>query len=694
MRRILVFWVALMFVSLIVLSTWGPVQSQQIKPADKPFTPPQNTSGPFRAPQFLLETLGRTTTQGDVKLKGYSFYEKAPGPDGNLLMPDGSGGTYGLKCRLVAGPLNDAQAVCQAIKQVPAEYRATLMRGSGRNWSDTWDCSDEQPTGALMARLEGTEYQGDQNLPGGGIKGGLPGAPTAKASPIVLNPGELPSVSRGIYVKGWKRNTIDRVELCFPGQRDLWATNDNNIVIFPGNSSEDPANMSGYPNEEYYFPLLWRARCQSKPGPMIIEVHIQQRRFPGESAASPPEHGECVPTPGRVTLLIPVTVTADISINCTLTPIPPTFFPAPPSPLSPPGTGGGNPPISPPQPPQPPGSKPTAKWKTNFGDITIQDNGGGNVTGTLGDGGSIKGVIKDRELIVDFIDKSGDGKISVTLNPDGKTFKGDWIRTRGPGAGKSGSINGQPDDPGGQGGPGSGKINPDPGPGGNKPPTPGGPATPALPPLAPVPASVQRMTLQVPEFRVMQGQRLQIPIWLINGQNLANMDWNMHFNPLVVTPLDIGNDSITRRGNLLAGQRFESNVQLPGVAYFAFGQREGGIAGTGTVGLATFQAVGPPGSRTPLTLATAIISDPNGGKLPIDLIHGFVEIIKPIEQIPGGNGGGPGVTFKDAQDALKMAVKLIPENLNLDLDRDGRVSSRDAVLIMRRAYLYFGKDQP
>ena len=41
-----------------------------------------------------------------------------------------------------------------------------------------------------------------------------------------------------------------------------------------------------------------------------------------------------------------------------------------------------------------------------------------------------------------------------------------------------------------------------------------------------------------------------------------------------------------------------------------------------------------------------------------------------------------------------MAVKLIPENLNLDLDRDGRVTSRDAVLIMRRAYLYFGKDQP
>jgi hypothetical protein len=42
-------------------------------------------------------------------------------------------------------------------------------------------------------------------------------------------------------------------------------------------------------------------------------------------------------------------------------------------------------------------------------------------------------------------------------------------------------------------------------------------------------------------------------------------------------------------------------------------------------------------------------------------------------------------TMLDAQKALKMAVKLLPVDLEYDLDGDGRVTSADAVLIMRRA---------
>ena len=45
---------------------------------------------------------------------------------------------------------------------------------------------------------------------------------------------------------------------------------------------------------------------------------------------------------------------------------------------------------------------------------------------------------------------------------------------------------------------------------------------------------------------------------------------------------------------------------------------------------------------------------------------------------------GP-VTVLDAQKALKMSVNLIPVDLAYDLDRDGQVTSRDAVLIMRKA---------
>jgi uncharacterized protein (TIGR03067 family) len=42
-------------------------------------------------------------------------------------------------------------------------------------------------------------------------------------------------------------------------------------------------------------------------------------------------------------------------------------------------------------------------------------------------------------------------------------------------------------------------------------------------------------------------------------------------------------------------------------------------------------------------------------------------------------------TVLDAQRALKMAVRVLPADLGYDLDGDGRVTSSDAVLIMRRA---------
>ena len=39
----------------------------------------------------------------------------------------------------------------------------------------------------------------------------------------------------------------------------------------------------------------------------------------------------------------------------------------------------------------------------------------------------------------------------------------------------------------------------------------------------------------------------------------------------------------------------------------------------------------------------------------------------------------------DALMALQMSVKLIPEKLQLDLDKDGKVTSRDAVIILQMA---------
>ena len=52
--------------------------------------------------------------------------------------------------------------------------------------------------------------------------------------------------------------------------------------------------------------------------------------------------------------------------------------------------------------------------------------------------------------------------------------------------------------------------------------------------------------------------------------------------------------------------------------------------------------------------------------------------------IIGGTQTPPDLTARDAGDALKMSVGLIPVKMSLDMDKDGQVTSTDARLILQK----------
>jgi hypothetical protein len=265
---------------------------------------------------------------------------------------------------------------------------------------------------------------------------------------------------------------------------------------------------------------------------------------------------------------------------------------------------------------------------------------------------------------------------------DGKSIDGEWKRSRGPDGGRSGRISGPftgPSDGSTGTTDGNGLPLPPTGPGGD----PGGPGGGGnQPPLRPIPAPLTGLTLQAPELRVSPGEEVVVAVWLLNANDVTNMNWDLQFDTSVVTASTAAGS--VGKGNILA-EAFEANPATPGLVRMGFAQKKG-ITGTGTVSVHRMKAVGAIGTRTPLTLAVRTITDSRPQTLPITILNGFIEVVAPGTKTPGGKGGQP-PTLQDAYNALKMSVGLIPERLELDMDRDGKVTSTDAWLIMTTVFM-------
>ena len=207
----------------------------------------------------------------------------------------------------------------------------------------------------------------------------------------------------------------------------------------------------------------------------------------------------------------------------------------------------------------------------------------------------------------------------------------------------------------------------------------------------PEPAPVGQMALQAGQRLVPQGALVHVPVFLLNGSNVANANFNIAYDKTVARP-----EGDLVRGAMLNQALFEFNTAEPNLIRTGFSQQNG-IYGTGAVTYVPFRAVGAPGTRTDLCLEVTTINDPAGTVLTIDRIHGFIEIVNADGSGTGGTGpGGGGIVpgdciqdgildERDAACALQMSVNLRPELPWMDMDGSGDVTSRDATLILQQA---------
>ena len=184
------------------------------------------------------------------------------------------------------------------------------------------------------------------------------------------------------------------------------------------------------------------------------------------------------------------------------------------------------------------------------------------------------------------------------------------------------------------------------------------------------------MAIQAAQRRVGVGELVSVPVWLIKGNNVANINYELTYNANVARP-----EGTIRKGYLLDNAFFSANPNTSGIIRVGFAQASG-ISGTGPVTYIPFRATGKAGDRTPLSLAVTTINNPPGTTLAIDRIPGEIVIVGPDGLIPGDcEGTGRPLSGLDVMCALEMSVKLIPVRLVMDMDRSGDVTSRDAAII-------------
>lgn len=224
--------------------------------------------------------------------------------------------------------------------------------------------------------------------------------------------------------------------------------------------------------------------------------------------------------------------------------------------------------------------------------------------------------------------------------------------------------------------------------------------------------NVSGMTLQAGTRYVVAGDSVLVPFWLVKAENLANLNFQIVYDPKVLQPS--GN---IVKGNLLDNALFKANANQTGAVLVGMAQTSP-LNGTGTVLNLPFHAVGKPGDSSPLLLTVTTINDPNGAELEIDRISGRITVVNEDGTLPpvggntgggssggGGAGGGSGSGGSgpvgiqkgdcdgsgglpnelDALCALEMSVGIRAPRLFVDTDGSGVVTSRDASIILQRA---------
>ena len=192
--------------------------------------------------------------------------------------------------------------------------------------------------------------------------------------------------------------------------------------------------------------------------------------------------------------------------------------------------------------------------------------------------------------------------------------------------------------------------------------------------------STTRMTLRAETRKAKTGETVTVPVWLLKGAGLIDMNFNLEYDPTVVQVVG----SVVK-GNLLDGADFEVNSGKPGVVQIGLVPKTGGVAASdGTVAQITFKAVGLAGSRSTLRLVPRKASLTGGAAASPATLDGEVQIVDDAGLVPCDINGDSKVGMDDVLLALKISVGLLPHNARADVDKDGQVTAADARVIRNR----------
>ena len=159
--------------------------------------------------------------------------------------------------------------------------------------------------------------------------------------------------------------------------------------------------------------------------------------------------------------------------------------------------------------------------------------------------------------------------------------------------------------------------------------------------------------------------------------NVANLNVEVAYDPSVVRPA-----GKVIKGNLMGGCIFQANASKPGVIKIGFATN-GRVQTSGTLAQIPFRVVGQPGQGSPLNVRITTVNAEDGSTPQATVGHGSIRVQQKV--VVGDFNGNGIVDASDALAALKMSLDLIPEDLILNVDKQGGVTSNDARLLLKMA---------
>lgn len=191
--------------------------------------------------------------------------------------------------------------------------------------------------------------------------------------------------------------------------------------------------------------------------------------------------------------------------------------------------------------------------------------------------------------------------------------------------------------------------------------------------VPPVPAG---FTVRIGKVKVKAGETVTIPIEVFKPTDVSSLNVEIGYSSSVASVKEKPEAGDLKGNRLFEANSGESGVVLVGLAGSA------PLSSDGQLAIVKFTAVGKPGEKSPLTVKVTSANLSNGNPVSAATIDGELEI---AGESKGDINGDDIVDPRDALDALKMSVRLLPVNLVADMDGNGIITANDARMILLKA---------